>query len=992
MKTKKSSYWLFGVIIMLLSFQMNAQELFIAPNGNDSNSGSINQPLATLVGARNKARQSGAKTIWVRGGRYKTNQTCVLDAQDSGLKISGYGSEKAIFDGGIYVNPKNFKLVEGGDLNFLHQNAKGKVYSQTISDQTMIETLSQSGANISMNDRPMFISRFPNVGYAYINYNTITSEITNEKGTVANPKGPKFKLNERINASKWNAELKRNNRAFTRGYISADWLKETNPVSSVDASGSIRLANGTRYGMTKNERRKGRVNRIYFLQLLCELDEPGEWYFDTKTNKLYVWPFSAINKDTKIGAWAGPEVITVKNSSNIKIERLIIQHIGKDKFGNAGISLRDSKRCEIAGVTFRNIGGGLAPANVTGGEESGIRSCDFIDNEQGARLFGGSVKTNSVKLAKNYIVNSHFTHVDSKDFYGKAVGINGAGNIFKNNLVHNSNGQPITHYGNEHVIERNEIFNVGIEEGDGGAIYTGAALWSFGNKIRQNFIHHLMTIPTFYGKQGIYCDDNDGGDLLEQNFFYKGGMHAILTNGGPGHWVVNNVVVEGNIAIRSASGKGKDTYNTNMEYLKTNPKAKIKANYIGRMMVEVGKPGWEAGINENNWRERVDEFWTTRYQYFGFALDKMFKTKENRPFESRWYNNVISSTRKNFENPPQVTIRDTKNIPNSEFVNVSNLNLALRNPSKFNQPNIPFNSIGLYKDAFRCSVPNKDRYRAAVKRNFDKYPVHSGDAYNPNTINQRLYFNTGKLVYSTITCGNNVPEQTVEEAPIGKYISLQKSGGDRKFIRADRENNRLITDRTTAKTWEKFLVEEHPKGGIVLKAVSNGKYVYVPNKDTQKSLEPNGNGRFTWEQLEWKSMGSGKVALKSVHSGKWLQAAWNENNGIVRARGNAPLTWETFNWKIEEAEAFGSKSLDTNVSEQILIYPVPATDQLTIDTSAEGTKTYQFKIYNTLGNVVKSGAIENSSININTSGISSGMYFIKISGNGKIINKSFVKK
>ena len=987
---KNTIYSIVVLITTLFNLQLNAQDLYIAPNGNDANSGSINQPLKTLTGARNKARQTGAKTIWVRGGRYKSDRTCVLDGQDSGLTISGYGKEKAIFDGGIYVNPKSFKLVEGGDLNFLHQKAKGKVFSQTISDKKLIETLSQSGANISMNDRPMFISRFPNVGYAYLNYNTVTGETVNQKGSVSSPKGPRFKLNEKINAAKWNAELRRNNRAFTRGYISADWLKETNPVASVDGSGSIQLANGTRYGITKDDRRKGRVNRIYFLQLLCELDEPGEWYFDTKTNKLYVWPFSAINNTTKIGAWAGPEVITVKNASNIKIQRLIIQHIGKDKFGNAGISLRDSKRCEITGVTFRNIGGGLAPANVTGGEQSGIKSCDFIDNERGARLFGGVVKTNRVQHAKNYIINSHFTHINSKDFYGKAVGINGAGNIFKNNLVHNSNGQPITHYGNDHVIERNEIFNVGIEEGDGGAIYTGAALWSFGNKIRQNFIHHLMTIPTFYGKQGIYCDDNDGGDLIEQNYFYKGGMHAILTNGGPGHSVYNNIVVEGNIAIRSASGKGKATYDINMNYLKTNPKNKIKANYIGRMLVEVGKPGWESGLNENNWRQRVDDFWTKRYPSFGFALDKMFKSKENRPFESRWYNNVISSTRKNFENPSQVSIRDTKNVSNAEFVNVNNLNLALKNPSKFNQPNIPFNSIGLYKDTFRCSVPNKDKYRAAVKRNFDRYPVHSGDKYNVNTINQRLYFNTGKLVYSTITCGNNVPEQTIEEVPIGKFISLQKSGGDRKFIRADRDNNRLLTDRTVVKGWEKFLVEKHPKGGIALRAVSNGKYVYVHNKRTEAALQPNGNGKFVWEQLEWKSMGNGKVALKSMHNGKWLQAAWNEDNGLVRARGERPLQWETFNWKAESPEKFGSKNLTENF--EIVVYPIPASNTLTIEATGQLSGAVKYEIYNTLGNTLLSGYSTNPVTELNISSLSTGVYFIKIINEEKVQTISFIKK
>jgi hypothetical protein len=38
---------------------------------------------------------------------------------------------------------------------------------------------------------------------------------------------------------------------------------------------------------------------------------------------------------------------------------------------------------------------------------------------------------------------------------------------------------------------------VGIEEGDGGASYSGAQMWSYGNILRYNFYHHLMKYPLF---------------------------------------------------------------------------------------------------------------------------------------------------------------------------------------------------------------------------------------------------------------------------------------------------------------------------------------------------------------------------------------------------------------------------------------------------------------------------------------------------------------
>ena len=754
----KLLYYIIGSFFLLASPIFSQSTIYVGTKGRDTNNGTIGNPVRSLTAARDRARATGAKQILIRGGVYSYDQTCVLNNKDSGLRIAPYNNEKVVFDGAKFVDPKRFKKVQGGATSRLHSKAVGRVFVQKINDKELIDLFSKPVSHISMNGRPMHISRFPNQGYSLIDFNSVSGDQPRAEGNANSAKGPQFKVIDRIDAKKWNAELKRNKRAFARGYYSADWLQETNPIFSVSSSGLIRLQNGTRYGI-KTEggtRRKDAINRIYMMQLLCELDEPGEWYFDPKDNNLYIWPYTSITATTRIGAWNGKELIRVNNASTIRIERITIQNLGKGKNGEGAITFNNTTSSEMAGITFKNIATPLSPANVTGGSRSGIKSCDFIDTERASRLVGGKIKTGEVVLARNYVENCHFTQIYSRDFYGKAIGINGAGNIFRNNLVHNINGQPITHGGQEHLIEKNEIFNTGIEEGDGGAIYTGANYWSFGTRIRQNFIHHLMSIPQHYGKQGIYCDDNDGGDLLEDNFFYKGGMHAILTNGGPGHSVFNNVIAEANIAIRSGSGKGNETYKINMNYIRTNPKDKIKANYVGRMLQYCGRPGWENGLNENNWIQRIDPFWTKRYPGFKVSMEKMFKSKENRPFESRWYGNIVAKARKNFENPSQVNIRDTKNVSQNEFVDVNRLNLQLRNPKKLGVKAVNFNEIGLYKDKYRCAIPNKDSYRRAVKNHFSPWQVHTRDKYDHRTINKRLYFNTGQLVWSTVPCGDTV--------------------------------------------------------------------------------------------------------------------------------------------------------------------------------------------------------------------------------------------
>ena len=233
-------------------------------------------------------------------------------------------------------------------------------------------------------------------------------------------------------------------------------------------------------------------------------------------------------------------------------------------------------------------------------------------------------------------------------------------------------------------------------------------------------------------------------------------------------------------------------------------------------------------------------------------------------------------------------------------------------------------------------------------------------------------------------------------APIGKFISLRKAGGDRKFVRADKTNNRLIADRTVVREWEKFYVDKHPQGGIVLRAVSNGKYVYVPDRNSNAALEPRGGGRFTWERMEWKSMGQNKVALKSVHSGKWLQAAWNENNGLVRARGAQPRTFETFEWRIEQPAKFGAKEFDSDViegNETLRLVTNPVVDgRFLVELNLEANTPVQFRLVDIAGKSIAQFSTllgsGNQQVDLSTmSGTVSGLYLLEVTMEGKRYTK-----
>jgi hypothetical protein len=90
-------------VLLVLSSSI-AAEFYVAPNGNDANSGTIDQPFATV--ARAQEAVSPGDTVWIRGGEYVFSGTDIeigilLDKSgEEGKRINywAYQDEIPIFD------------------------------------------------------------------------------------------------------------------------------------------------------------------------------------------------------------------------------------------------------------------------------------------------------------------------------------------------------------------------------------------------------------------------------------------------------------------------------------------------------------------------------------------------------------------------------------------------------------------------------------------------------------------------------------------------------------------------------------------------------------------------------------------------------------------------------------------------------------------------------------------------------------------------------
>ncbi|WP_411847129.1 LamG-like jellyroll fold domain-containing protein [Roseibacillus persicicus] len=689
----------------------------------------------------------GGVNIWLRGGRYPaTDHTLTLGAQDSGapdspLVFSAYPGEEVIFDGGEALDPLGFSLVtDETSLAKLHVAAVGKVFAQTITDPEVVTLLQGTRTNLSVDDKTMVVARYPNIGYGSVENVSTSGESVGSQGSSGNPVGASVRMQGNYDAAKWSAELGRLKKARLIGYVSADWFRETLRIDSIAESGQIRLMDGTRYGWGG----PSTVERPFVERLLAELDEPGEWYFDDTDNKLYLWPRETLTATTPIRVWNGRSVFTLNGASHVHIKRITFQH---NLYGNT-VDITAGENNLVAGCTFRNMYGAVA-FSLTGGSNNGVLSCDIYDVDNASRCAGGGATNSSITHAGNFIENCHFTQIYAKTFYGKVSGMNGAGNIFRNNLMHNHNGQVVTVGGQDHLIELNEVFNTGIEEGDGGSFYQGASATSWGNVFRHNFWHHIICIPSLIQRAAIFSDDGDQGDTVVENVFYKAGA-SFKMNQGAGHRARNNVFMSSIRSFEVLSSSESSVYNNYMNFLNNDPTSTAKDNLIGRGMALYGIDGWENTVNSSNWRDHVSPFWKDRYPDLETVNSNWYRDKA--AYKWSWFSdNIYYANTSNFPTgiraPAQTSITNGTTLSNlNDFEDPSVLNFKFKTPLPSYAPNIPFEQIGLYVDEYRTSIPDKDTYRAIVADHWKNTASSGGGGYNPATVGDRIYFNTGKLL------------------------------------------------------------------------------------------------------------------------------------------------------------------------------------------------------------------------------------------------------
>jgi hypothetical protein len=554
---------------LLLALPGPAAQLYVSTTGSDINPGTSAKPFATLERARDEVRKlrqdgrltKGGATIWLRGGDYLRTNALQLTAADSGtpdapiIWCACKGENVRLLGGRKLAGFQ--PVTDPATFARLPEVARGHVLQSDLSAFGLAEFgkmtsrgfgRPQTAAHCELffGGRPMTLARWPNEGaWEQIAGVPDAGATKDEHGGNIGMLEEGFLYNgDRPRQWKDTSDL------WVHGYWSWDWANSYERVASIDFEHRL-IKTAAPFGLYGF--RKGQ--RFYFLNVLEELDQPGEWFLDRKTGVLYFWPPAQAQQasiplsqpEILLSLLAEP-LLKLTHVSHVTFRGLILEATR-----SSAVQIHGGVSNCVAGCLIRNIGN--YGVTIEGGSGHGVISCDIFDTgDGGVSLDGGDRQT--LRPGGHFVENCHFARQGRwSKCYVPAVLIGGVGQRASHNLIHDHPHCAILFNGNDHLIEYNEIHHIALETGDVGAIYTGRDYTYRGNRIRYNFIHHTGGVGM--GSMGVYMDDCVSGTEIFGNIFYQVQRAAFL-GGGRDHQVLNNIFVECNHAVE-LDGRGLDS-------------------------------------------------------------------------------------------------------------------------------------------------------------------------------------------------------------------------------------------------------------------------------------------------------------------------------------------------------------------------------------------------------------------------------------------------
>ncbi|WP_051254373.1 right-handed parallel beta-helix repeat-containing protein [Arenibacter latericius] len=560
------------------------QEIYVSPTGRDTGKGTFKSPYKSLEKALLKAVEvkggdpNKKVDIRLREGVYHVQNTMQLKEHHSHITIKAYQDEEVVLSGGISIpirhlsvsdnvsNPKNRSLsVYEINLRALGVRNYGKLRNVGFS-----RPYGPAWGELFINKKAMHLARWPNTGM-------VPMGKVLEKGAVPreddfSDRGGVIKYDS-LRISNWAKEKN----AWMSGYFMHGYADDMVRISSIDTlEKTISTASATLYGYGNGKP----WQKWYGVNILTELDAPGEYYIDEEEGILYF--ISDVDKISSVEfsiledpffQIEGAENITIKgisfqnsrgmgiamaNTHGVTIDACSFKNLGSLGIAvGKGIEAFTEYRHEGTGRAKTGVVGSLLQhlySNTTfnreGGSNNRIINSTFSQLGAGGVSLGGGNRI-TLEEGNNIVENCLFYDINRVEkSYRPAVHLTGVGNKVIHSEMYDLPSVAILMHGNNHTIEYNYIHEVCLEVEDMGAIYYGRDPSERGTVVRYNYI---ANIPDVYNTSAVYHDDAACGLIVTDNVFYKAGKLNVLIGGGSDNIYKNNFFIEGKVGVRTGN-------------------------------------------------------------------------------------------------------------------------------------------------------------------------------------------------------------------------------------------------------------------------------------------------------------------------------------------------------------------------------------------------------------------------------------------------------
>ncbi|MFP5042952.1 right-handed parallel beta-helix repeat-containing protein [Parasediminibacterium sp. JCM 36343] len=579
--------------LLLAAFHVQAQDIFVSPSGNDKNPGSIEKPLATLAKAKETVKKINKSnipiTVNLRQGVYYLQEPLKLSKEDGGTQnapvvYAAFKGEQVTLCGSKAMPAAAFKKITDKetlarvapqlrdsivvlDLATAKMEHIKKYQDKFDDDGGMIE--------LFMDEKRMPLSRYPNEGFMAMKkvlvngggQETKTANWADYYGEKPPPTVPRpgvFEYRD-MHENQWASLLDRG--VWIKGFWRIPWQNEAVRIDKMDTiAHTITLAAPISGGIGNKYTRPGGNGKepYWLLNLLEEIDRPGEWAVDFKDKKLYFYPPEKIKDGNVRIADIGEPLIQIDNAAYIQLKGILLE----ENLGD-GIKISDGNNNLIAGCTVRNVTkNGVV---LDGGTAHTVLSNDIYNTGAGGIWLRGGDENSIPKTSCGFkVINNHIHHYSQLTrIYAAGInaGFTGGGGgghhvavgmYIAHNVIHDAPHVGVLYGSWNNVFEYNEVFNYCTVSDDMGAFYCyDQTARMGGHTLAYNFVHNSTL------GDGIYFDDDHNdihvyGNLVAlyndpkrrgTAFLYKSGTQA-KKNTPIGIECYNNIAVNCNYGFQ----------------------------------------------------------------------------------------------------------------------------------------------------------------------------------------------------------------------------------------------------------------------------------------------------------------------------------------------------------------------------------------------------------------------------------------------------------